>query len=74
MPPAFPLHLIDVDQLQICLVDQTCRVERVVGPFLTQAGVGELSELFIYDGHEAVERLSVAPAVGVEQLRHVRLR
>ena len=43
-------------------------VQRVVGAFLTQVPVGDLPKRVVEVRHQAVQRVSVAGAIGDEQL------
>jgi hypothetical protein len=67
-----PLHLMELRQLQIGLVDQRGGVERVVGPLAAESPTGNPLELVVDDGKHRVERGSLALGVLPEQPGQIR--
>src|SRR6476620_9829722 len=78
--PVLPVHLTLVDQFQVRLVDQSCRLERVADALASEIVCRLSMQLSVNDRHQRVECifLSEAPLMQpkgdlgllVERLRH----
>ena len=53
--PAFPFDPLDVHKLQVRLVDEGRRVQRVIWPFLAKTRPSELAELIVEKRNELIE-------------------
>ena len=68
-----PVHPLERHELQVGLVDQGRRVERVIGSLGDQLPVGHPSELLVDEWEEGVEGGTVASCEGGEELGDVGL-
>lgn len=62
-----PADALDVDEPEIGLVDQRCRVQAVAGPFPAHAAAGDLLQLGVHEGNQAHQGLLVAVAPSQEK-------
>ena len=56
MRTVLPLHLADVDEPEIRLVDEGCRLKRVAHPLVPHVTAGNAAKLRMDDGNELLER------------------
>src|SRR6266487_1281331 len=69
-----PTHLVDLDQTQIGLVDQSAWPQRVSRMLATHMLAGQTLELGAHQRRQLDERGLIAGAPGGEQSGHVRRR
>jgi len=64
-----PIHVIDVNQSQIRLVNQGRGLHAAPRPLVAHEVAGDAAELCVNAGRELVERTCVAGRPGAKQLR-----
>src|ERR1043166_3212247 len=74
MRAALPVNVMLVDQLEERLVNQSSRLQGVLGPFAPEIAGRHSAQFAIDDWHEGVEGLAVAMGPARQQLRDVALR
>ena len=60
MGTRLPLHAIDLDELEIGLVDECCRVERMAAPLEAELPSGDSPKLVVNQRDEFVQSVPVA--------------
>ena len=76
MPAIPPVHALDVDQSEIRLVDERCRLQAVTGTLAFHVAACQAAELVVHDGGQPFERALVSVAPGAEEcadIAHSRL-
>jgi len=68
MRPVPPLDAVCVNQPHERLVDQRCRLQRVVAPLASHVASGEPPQLCLDQRQQRLQRLLVAVAPGLQQL------
>lgn len=58
----------EADELDERLVDQSRRLKRMAGSLATELSVGDLLELIVYEGDEAIQRARIAGGGGTDQI------
>ena len=66
-----PVHLPLIHQLQINLVDQRRRLQRVIGALVFQAARRQPPQFIIDDGHQFIQRRRLAALPGKQELGDV---
>jgi hypothetical protein len=66
-----PLDVLLPDQLQVGLVNEGCRLQRMAGPLAREISLRQPLQLVIHDRHQLVERLPVSLSALDEQLSQV---
>ena len=67
-----PVDIIDLNQLEICLVNQDGSLDRAAGVFILHEAAGQAAELPVDVGREAVQRGLAAIRPGAQKLRGFR--
>jgi hypothetical protein len=62
-----PLHLLDLDELQVGFVDKGSGLKDVTRAFTPHVTVGQTVQLLVDRGHESVERSAVSAAPRLKQ-------
>jgi hypothetical protein len=63
------LHLFEIDQPQVCFVDERCRLKRVAWPFPGHLSPRQPSQLLVDDRNELLQRGLVAVFPSGEETR-----
>jgi len=71
MRAILPLHAAGIDQPQIRLVDERCRLQRMAGPFVRHVPAGDAAELAVHEGRQFLERSVIPLCPADEQARDV---
>ena len=58
--PAAPLHVLHVDEAQICLIDEGRRLERVPYPLTFHVASGHVAQFLVNERQERVSRIRFA--------------
>jgi hypothetical protein len=72
MRAVVPLDILGVDQPEIRLVHERCRLKAVVCSFVAHVPLGNAVELPVYERHEAIERPLVALSPSDKQAGELR--
>jgi len=67
-----PLHVLDVDQADVGLVDERRRLQRVPRTFAAHISPCETTQLGVNQRHEPIERVGLTAAPGQEERRWAR--
>ena len=67
-----PLNLPDIDQPEICLLDQDSRLQRMTRSFAPHPGSGEAMKFVVNDRNQVIQGFAVAAPPGVQQTGDVR--
>ena len=71
MGAVLPVHLFEIDQPQVCFVDERGRLKRVAWPLRRHLSPRQPSQLLVDDRHELLQRGLVAVVPSGEETRHV---
>ena len=69
MRAILPLHVTDIDELQVRLVDQSGWLERVAAAFMSHVASGNAAKLRMDDRHELLERSFIPLSPGDKEVR-----
>ena len=69
MRAVLPLHLTDIDELQVRLVDESSWLERVAGAFVPHVAPGDTAQLRMHHWDKALERSGIPVSPGDKEVR-----